>query len=53
MPIYSFIRNWWYTYPPRSLNCSIWVKSLRAKRAVFGSTEKVRSKTSTALETCL
>ena len=29
------IRNWWYTYTPRSLNCSIWVKSLRAKRAVL------------------
>ena len=28
------IGNWWYTYPPRSLNCRIWVKSLRAKRAV-------------------
>ena len=25
---------WWYTYPPRSLNCSILVKSVRAKRAV-------------------
>ena len=36
-----FIRNWWYTYPPRSLNSSIWVKSLRAKRAVLDSTEKV------------
>ena len=31
----AFIRNWWYTYPPRSLNSSIWVKSLRAKRAVL------------------
>ena len=37
----SFIRNWWYTYPPRSLNCRIWVKSLREKKQY----EKVRSKT--------
>ena len=30
-----FITIWWYIYPPRSLNCSIWVENLRAKRAVL------------------
>ena len=39
------IRNWWWTYPPRSLDCSIWVKSLRAKRAVLEENSKeIKSK---------
>ena len=40
-PIVLF-RNLWYTYPPRSIHCSIRVKSLRAKRAVL---EKKKSTT--------
>ena len=34
-PASRFIRNWWYTCPPRSLNYRIWVKSLREKKAVL------------------
>ena len=33
--VFALVRNWWYTCPPRSPNSSIWVKSLRAMRAVL------------------
>ena len=53
----DIFRNWWYTCPPRSLNCRIWVKSPREKKSTIKN-EKVRSKTiilrsktSTVLET--
>ena len=31
-----FIRNLWYTYPPRSRNCRIWVKSLKKYSYIAG-----------------
>ena len=37
----KIFRSWWYTNSPRSLNSSIWVKNLQAKRAVLDSTEKL------------
>ena len=45
MGLTVIFRNWWCTYPPGSLNSSIWVKNLRARRTVLEKNKKKKKST--------